>query len=167
MMGVVLGLGFQWWPELREPWQYLAFVFAYLNIIDYWIDYNPIANKYSLSLGIDVILHTIIIFSMFLLLFATQKTVTYFFIAFAFYRLADILWIWRIKSEHQIPSSDLIFINTWHKWDFVEAALALGFYFVATNTILSTLILLIIFICARAVTRIIASRSYKKTYYAL
>jgi len=21
MVGIVLGLGFQWWPELHEPWQ--------------------------------------------------------------------------------------------------------------------------------------------------
>ena len=32
MIGVVLGLGFQWWPLLQEPWQYVAFIFVYLNI---------------------------------------------------------------------------------------------------------------------------------------
>ena len=38
MVGVVLGLGFQWWPLLKEPWQYTAFIFVYLDIVDYWID---------------------------------------------------------------------------------------------------------------------------------
>ena len=33
MVGVVLGLGFQWWPDLREPWQFLAFVLVYLIFV--------------------------------------------------------------------------------------------------------------------------------------
>ena len=167
MIGVVLGLGFQWWPELTEPWQYLAFAFAYLNIIDYWIDYNPIAKKYSVKLEVDVILHILIIFGMFLLISSTLQTLTYFFLAFAFYRAADIVWIWRIKREHRIPASDLVFINTWYKWDFVEAILAGGFYFLAADEILNPTILLLIFICIRILTRTIESKSYKKVFYAI
>ena len=164
---IILGLGFQWWAELREPWQYLAFVFAYLNIIDYWIDYNPLAKKYTLKLEIDVILHTIIIFSMFLLIFGTQKTLAYFLIAFAFYRLADILWIWRIKKEHRVPHSDLIFLNTWFKYDFVEMFVCIGLYFLIGQDILSQMSILVMFVCIRVITRFIESKSYKKVFYAV
>ncbi|HEY4515679.1 MAG TPA: hypothetical protein VJH67_00610 [Candidatus Paceibacterota bacterium] len=167
MIGVVLGIGFQFWTELREPWQYIAFIFAYLNIIDYWIDYNPLAKKYALKLEIDVILHTLIIFSMFLLIFGTQKTVSYFLMSFAFYRLADILWIWRIKSEHRVPHSDLMFLNTWFLYDFVEMIVALGLYFIIAENILGQMTALIVFICVRAVTRFIESKSYKKVFYSV
>ena len=119
MVGVVLSLGFQWWPELNHPWQFIAFAFVYINLIDYWIDYNPTAKKYSLKLEIDVLLHTLIIFGMFLLIFATQKDIIYFFSSFIFFRIADILWLWRIKREHKIPSGDLVFFNTWLRFDMI------------------------------------------------
>lgn len=58
VLGVILGLGFQWWPMLHEPWQYVAFVFVYLNLIDFWIDYTPAMKKYPLKSEIDVFIHT-------------------------------------------------------------------------------------------------------------
>lgn len=167
MVGVVLGLGFQWWIDLKEPWQYLAFAFAYLNIIDYWVDYNPLAKKYALKLEIDVILHTLIIFGMFLFIFSTQKSIFYFLVSFAVYRVADILWIWRIKSEHKIPSRDLIFLDTWFLYDFVEVFISAGLYVLAHFGVLSPLSVLVVFICARIITRTIESKRYKKVFYAV
>ena len=167
MVGVVLGLGFQWWPEVNEPWEYLAFIFAYLNIIDYWIDYNPLAKKYAMKLEIDVMLHTVIIFSMFLIIFATQKTIFYFLVSFALYRVADILWIWRIKSEHKIPPSDLVFLDTWFLYDFVEAFICIGLYAAALYGNVSPLWIMVIFVCLRILTRAIESTRYKRVFYAV
>lgn len=166
MVAVVLGLGFQWWPELKEPWQYLAFAFAYLNLIDYWIDYNPTAKKFALKLEADVVLHTIIIFSMFLLVFATQKSLWYFFFAFTFYRMADIVWLWFIKKKHKTLGEDLIFIHTWLWSDIVEALAALGFGFLASRELFGPLYLLTAFVLVRIVTRAISSLRYKKIFYA-
>lgn len=167
MVGVVLSLGFQWWPALNEPWQYLAFVFTYLSLIDYWIDYNPVAKKYALRLEIDVIIHTVIIFSMFLLIFATQKSLPYFLMSFMVYRIADILWLWRIKSEHKILHDDIKFMDTWLFYDAIEAIVAFGLYFLSSYYIFNPIIILIVFICIRAITRFMSSVKYKKVFYAV
>ena len=168
MVGVVLGLGFQWWPELREPWQYIAFVFAYLNLIDYWIDYNPIAKRYPLRHELtEVLIHTLIIFGMFLLVFGSQKTLPYFLYSFAFYRLADILWIWRMKKEHTIPHHDMIFMNTWHVYDAVEMFSAIAIGFAAAHNVLGPTSALLIFIVIRVATRIASSTHYKKVFFAV
>lgn len=166
MVAVVLGLGFSWWPELNEPWQYLAFIFAYLNLVDYWVDYNPTAKKYSLKLEVDVVLHTLIIFGMFLLVFATQKSLSYFLLSFVFYRVADILWLWFIKAKHKRLAGDLVFINTWLFSDIVEALVALGFGWLAFNESFTPLYLLIAFVVIRIFTRLISSARYKKIFYA-
>ena len=167
MVAVVLGLGFQWWPEIKEPWQYIAFFFAYLNLIDYWIDYNPTAKKYALKLEIDVVVHTLIIFGMFLLVFATQKSLTYFLFSFAFYRIADIIWLYCIKWKHKTINEDSIFINTWLLSDVVESAAAITLGGIALSQPSSGLRLLSLFILIRVFTRSISSLRYKKIFYAL
>src|SRR3989338_7383404 len=90
MIGVILGLGFQWWAELNLTWQYIAFVFVYLNLIDYWIDYAPTLKKYPFKNQLDIFLHTAIIFAMFFLVYTPQKSIQIFLLAFIFYRLTDI-----------------------------------------------------------------------------
>lgn len=166
MVGVVLGLGFQWWADLRELWQYIAFIFAYLTVIDYWVDYNPIANKYALKLEIDVLIHTLIIFGMFLLLFSPLKNLAYFFYSFAFYRLADILWLWRIKSHHTIPKNDLKFMNTWQIYDWVEAVTAVLMATISAQYSFNPVYILLVFIFIRAITRILSSLRYQKAFFA-
>ncbi len=167
MVGVVLGLGFNWWPQIQEPWQFIAFFFAYLTAIDYWIDYNPVAKKYPLRIQLDVILHTMIIFGMFLLIFAPQKTLSYFLFSFAFYRLADIIWIWVIKKEHRVPKEDLIFMNTWTVQDTVEMLAAVILATIAVQENQSPVLLLLIFIAIRALTRFVSSARYKRVFFAL
>ncbi len=104
---------------------------------------------------------------MFLLTFSTLKSVAYFLVAFGTFRIADILWIWRIKKEHKIPPDDLVFINTWFFYDFVEVFIVVGLYlFVRYNTP-TPLMILIVFMCARIITRILESKSYKKVFYAV
>ena len=166
MVAVVLGLGFQWWPQLKEPWQYLAFIFAYLNLVDYWIDYNPTAKRYALKLEVDVVLHTLIIFGMFLLVFAAQKSLSYFLFSFAFYRVADILWLWFIKYKHKTLAGDLVFINTWLLSDIVETLAALAFGLLALYESFFPIYFLIAFVTIRIITRLMSSVRYKKIFYA-
>ena len=167
MVGVVLGLGFQWWPELKELWQYIAFIFAYLNLIDYWIDYNPTAKKYPLRHELtEVLIHTLIIFGMFLLIFGSQKTLPYFLFSFAFYRLTDIIWIWRIEKENTISHSDTVFMKTWHFYDTVEMFASIAIGVIATQNLLNSLSALSIFIVIRIFTRIASSAKYKRVFFA-
>lgn len=163
MMGVVLGVGFQWWPDLHEPWQYIAFAFVYLNLVDYWIDYSPALKKYPLKREIDVILHTFIFFSIFYLIFSTRQTIQAVFIGYALYRAADIVWIWRMKQEAHPTSNDRIFLNTWIIQDIAEIT---GIGILALLIPLFTpLTLILIFIVFRLAARIFSSVRYKKIYY--
>ncbi|MEK7187754.1 MAG: hypothetical protein AAB691_02835 [Patescibacteria group bacterium] len=166
MVAVVLGLGFQWWPELKEPWQYIAFIFAYFNLVDYWIDYNPAAKKYTLGLEIDIVLHTLIIFSMFLLVFSAQQSLSYFLFAFGFYRATDILWLCMIKAKHKKVTGDIVYVNTWLVSDIVESSVALGLGVVALYEIIAPLYILISFVLIRVCTRLLSSVRYKKIFYA-
>lgn len=167
MVGIVLGLGFQWWPELKEPWQFVAFIFAYLTLIDYWVDYNPTAKQYAMRFEIDIIVHTAIIFGMFLLILGTTKTISYFLIAFVVYRFADIIWVWRIKREHRVPAHDLVFMNTWLFFDVIEALAAIIFAIITLQGLFTSMVALLIFIGVRAITRILSSVRYKKVFYAM
>ena len=69
MIAVVLGLGFQWWPALTEPWHYIAFIFVYVDIVDYWMDYGPSLKKFPPKREIDIILDILIMFALFLYIF--------------------------------------------------------------------------------------------------
>lgn len=167
MIGIVLGIGFQWWPNLNEPWQYVAFIFVYLNIVDYWIDYSPTIKKFPLKREIDVILHTFIVFSMFYVVFSTQQDIiTSFFAAFIIYRILDIIWIWRMRSEYNPSKHDNKFMTAWNLFDWIEVLFAIilsGIYiFAETNPLL----LILIFVFFRILTRIMASLRYKEIYYS-
>jgi hypothetical protein len=166
MIGVILGLGFQWWPDFKQVWQYLAFIFIYLNLIDYWIDYSPTIKKFPIKGQFDVFLHTSIIFAMFFLIYTIRITIVLFFFSFIFYRLVDIAWIWRMKKENKMGNKDSIFMNTWRICDILEIILAillisLGYF----NIISSLLVIIIIFIVLRTTSRTWASIRYKNLYF--
>jgi hypothetical protein len=81
MIGIVLGLGLQWWVNLESTWQYVAFVFCYFDITDYWIDYGPSLKKFPPKREIDVFLDVAIAFSLFFYIYTTQVSVFYFLIS--------------------------------------------------------------------------------------
>jgi hypothetical protein len=166
MIGVVLGVGFQWWPDLKELWQYLAFVFVYLNLIDYWIDYSPTIKKFPLKREMDVIIHTFIIFSMFFLIYNTRGSLTGFLGAFIFYRILDIIWIGRMKTAYKSTAYDQRFLNAWSISDISEAASALILLIISRALGGNPLYYLLIFIAARIISRILASWRYQKAYYS-
>ncbi|MFH1597809.1 MAG: hypothetical protein ABIB97_01900 [Patescibacteria group bacterium] len=166
MIGVVLGVGFQWWPDLKEVWQYLAFLFVYLNLIDYWIDYSPTIKKFPLKRELDVILHTFIIFSMFFLIFNTSNSLSAFLLAFVLYRILDIVWIWRMKTVYRASAYDKKFLNSWGLQDIYEVAFTLLLLLAFWMWKGQPLYYLLIFIALRVLTRIMASLRYKKIYYS-
>ena len=166
MIGVVLGLGFQWWPNLTEFWQYIAFIFIYLNLIDYWIDYSPTIKKFPLINQVDVILHTGIFFAMFLMVYYTQTSVQNVFLSFLLFRVFDILWILRMQNEYPVTTRDRLFMGTWLKGNAVEFIATLGLLVLALRWHIPGLILMGAFILCRVSTRILSSIHYKKVFYA-
>ncbi|MDO8599528.1 MAG: hypothetical protein Q7S02_05455 [bacterium] len=165
MVGVVLGLGFQWWPDLREPWQFIAFVFVYLNLIDYWIDYSPTLKKFPPRRELDVMIDVFIVFTMFLLVYATKVSVVYLFGTFIVYRIADLLWVWRIRREHTLDARDERFASTWFRFDIIEAIAASIFAAASLAQLMSPLIATLIFVVFRVTTRFLASLRYRSVFY--
>jgi hypothetical protein len=165
MIGIVLGLGFQWWTSLHEPWQYAAFIFSYLDIVDYWIDYGPSLKKFPPKREIDVLLDVAIMFSLFLYIFTTQATILAFFGAFAFSRILDFFWLLSSKVEYRPTGSDKAFVDTWIAFDLIETILALGLCGAAMFFNSSPLFLLVAFIILRIILRIAASLRYKKVHF--
>lgn len=166
MIGIVLGLGFQWWPDLEHPWQYLAFIFVYLNLVDYWIDYGPTLKKYPLKREIDVILHTFLVFTMFFLIISTLQTVTYFLLAFILYRVGDLIWIYRMRKEFHIPVADRPFFTTWTLFDCTEILGALILFGLLHVIAIDPLVAFLVFATLRITTRVLASVRYQQFYFS-
>lgn len=166
MIAIVLGLGFQWWPYLNEPWQYAAFFFAYFSIVDYWIDYVPALKKYPPKTEVGLLADILLLFSMFLLIYSAQKSAVYFLSAFAAFRIVDIFWMGRIRYEYALFEQDKIFFNTWLIFEIIEAAVALGAAALTKIFLLQPLSILLLFISFRIVMRILASFKYKKIHFA-
>ena len=165
MLGIVMGLGFQWWPELKEPWQYVVFVFVYLDIVDYWIDYGPALKKFPPKREIDVLLDVSIMFALFLYIYSTQISLTYFLGAFILLRVLDYFWLLSSKSEYHPTGQDKAFVDTWLSFNLIECAVSLGLILCKLFTPLSSLVLLSIFIVCRILIRFAASWKYKKIHF--
>ena len=166
MIAVVLGLGFQWWTSLKEPWQYIAFIFVYLDIVDYWIDYSPSLKKFPPKKEIDVMLDVFIMFSLFLYIYSAQLTIMYFLGAFILFKILDYFWLLSSKLEYKPIGLDGLFIETWLKLNLIEViatGLLIGFCLL-TN--LPSIIILISYITIRIIIRVIASLKYKKIHFS-
>ncbi len=165
MIGIVLGLGFQWWPNLTEPWQYFAFVFVYVDIIDYWIDYAPSLRKFPPKREVDIILDMAIMFSLFLYIYATQESIVYFLVAFVLLRVLDVIWLIRARHEH--PShQELMFVTTWLWFNVIEAVVVGVFILLSIFVNLQPMILMILTALLWVIMRIGASIRYKKVHFA-
>jgi len=165
MIGVVLGIGFQWWGDLKETWQYIAFMFVYLNLVDYWIDYSPTVKRFPLKREIDVILHTYILFMMFYIVYATKLSIISFIVGYILYRVGDIFWIWRMFREYHKKERDKKFLYGWLSSDIFEIIVCLLLLLINHFYIIAPLIILVIFIVFRLLSRILASVYYKEVYY--
>src|SRR3989338_7245142 len=166
MVGVVLGLGFQWWPLLKEPWQYAAFIFVYLDIVDYWIDYSPSLKRFPPKSEIDVMLDVGIMFSLFLYIYATQLTLVYFLAAFVVFKVLDYLWLLSSKYEYHPTGAEKLFVDTWLAFNLVEAIVAIILIVVMLSVAVPELMFLLVFIAFRVIMRIFASVKYKKVHFA-
>lgn len=164
MIGVVLGLGFQWWIELSQVWQYVAFVFVYLDVVDYWIDYAPSLKKFPPKKEIDIFLDLAIMFILFFYIYTTQLTIIHFLATFCVFKLLDYLWLWSSKREYHPTGNDKIFVNTWMKFNLVEIVLTVGLIVAFWIFSLKPLLAISIFIIFRMILRVLASFRYKKAH---
>lgn len=162
MIGLVLGLGFQWWPELKEPWQFIAFIFVYLEIVDYWIDYGPGLKKFPPKYEADIFLDVAIMFSLFLYIYTTQLTLAYFLSAFILVRVLDFFWLLRSRYQYHPTGMDGKYIQTWLEFDTIECVVAGGFVYLSYFQYFPYLYLIIGFIVFRIIMRSIASFRYKR-----
>jgi hypothetical protein len=165
LIGLVLGLGFQWWPVFQYPWQYIAFIFAYFDIVDYWIDYSPSLKKFPPKREIDVMLDIAIMFALFLYIYATQLTIIYFLSVFIIWRILDYFWLLSSKYEYMPMGTDKLFVDTWLQFDLIEAAISGCMIGVILFFGLQPLSAIIIFIVFRIITRVLASFRYKKVHF--
>jgi hypothetical protein len=166
LIGIVLGLGFQWWPLFTEPWQYVAFIFAYFDIVDYWIDYAPSLKKFPPKREFDVMLDLGIMFILFLYIYATIVSMTYFLVAFIVWRVLDYLWLWSSKHEYSPGGSDKLFVDTWMKFNLLEAVIAGGLVLGSNVFNIEPMTILAVFIICRIIVRVLASLRYKKVHFA-
>lgn len=165
MIGIVLGLGFQWWPFLSSPWQYIAFVFVYLDIVDYWIDYAPSLKKFPPKREIDVFLDLGIMFVLFLYIYSTQLTIIYFLATFVAFKILDYFWLWSSEREYIPVGTDKIFVDTWMGFNLLEIIFSVLLISVTFWLDLSSLIAVLIFIVFRIIVRVAASFRYKKVHF--
>lgn len=165
MIGVVLGLGFQWWPNLQEGWQYIAFIFAYVDLVDYWIDYSPSLRRFPPRRELDLLLDVAIIFAMFLYIYSAQLPLAYFLGAYALFNAIDILWLWRARVEYQPTGRDRAFVDTWIVFNSIEILYTLGIILGSRIVPLPAIAYLASFIALRLATRVFASLKYKKVYF--
>ncbi len=166
MVGIVLGLGFQWWPLLQQPWQYIAFTFVYFDIVDYWIDYSPSLKKFPPKREIDVLLDIGIMFILFLYIYATQLTIIYFLTVFVVFKVLDYLWLLSSKYEYQPTGTDKLFLETWLHFNLIEAVITAGIVGLLYLVSVDPLVIIFTWIIFRVIMRILASVQYKKVHFA-
>ena len=166
MIGVVLGLGFQWWPNLTEPWQYAAFIFVYIDLVDYWIDYSFSLKAFPPKRELNIMLDVAIIFTMFLYIYSTQLTITYFLVSFGAFRIIDTFSLLRARREYHPSGREGKFVRAWIAMNIAEMLYTAILLVVAIQFAFSPLMLLGVYIALRLATRIIASLHYKEVYFA-
>ena len=166
MIGVVLGLGFQWWPNLHEPWQYVAFIFVYIDLVDYWIDYSSSLKAFPPKRELDIMLDVAVIFMMFLYIYTTQLSIVNFLASFIAFKIVDTLWLARVKSEYQPAGRERKFVHSWLTFNAVEIVYTIAMLIVLLEYTLASPAILGTFIVFRLATRVLASLQYKEVYFA-
>lgn len=165
MIGLVLGLGFQWWPELHLSWQFIAFVFVYFDVIDYWIEYSPSLKKWPPKREIDVMLDMGIMFALFLYIYSTQSGILYFLASSILLRVLDYFWLLSSKLEFNPTGTDRLYMDTWLKINLLLALTTLIILGTSYYLSLSPLMILVAYILTRMAFRISAIFVYKKVHF--
>lgn len=165
LIGIVLGLGFQWWPLFQYPWQYIAFIFAYFDIVDYWIDYSPSLKKFPPKREIDIMLDIAIMFVLFLYIYATQLTMVYFLTIFVIWRVLDYFWLLSSKQEYAPTGKDKLFVDTWMLFNLLEVLITACLIGGALLFHIQPLTIIITFIIFRVLVRVLASLRYKEVHF--
>ncbi len=165
MVGIILGLGFQWWPQLHEPWQYIAFVFVYFDIVDYWIDYSPSLKKFPPKREVDILLDLSIMFVLFFYIYVTQLTIVHFLTAFIGLKVLDYFWLLSSQREYKPTGTDRLFVTTWLTFNLIEAAGAILGIIAAAEFGVSPIVILLYFIVFRIGMRVLASLRYKRIHF--
>ncbi|MFA5987817.1 MAG: hypothetical protein WC797_04190 [Candidatus Paceibacterota bacterium] len=165
MVAVVLGLGFQWWTSLSEQWQYLAFVFVYIDIVDYWMDYSSSLKKFPPKREVDIILDVAIIFALFLYIYSTQISIFYFLLSFVLLRVLDFFWLLSSKHEFHPVGSDKLFVDVWLRYDLIESVVTVAIMFASKYFNVLAIYSLLVFIVFRVLVRALASFRYKKIHF--
>lgn len=164
MISIVLGLGFQWWPALTQPWQYIAFIFVYIDIIDYWIDYVASRKRFPPKREVDIILDIAIIFGLFLYIYATQVTISYFLVAFIAFAFFDFLSISRTILQYKPQGTGAVYLRAYLLADIVNMLVSTALIYASSFFTLAPLTVLMLFVGARIVMRIIASIQHKHIF---
>jgi hypothetical protein len=165
MIGVVLGLGFQWLPILHAPWQITAFIFAYIDIVDYWIDYGPALKKFPPKREVDVLLDVAIVLAIFLYIYTTQVGIIAFLGAFILFRLFDYLWLLSSKYEFSPTGTVKKYVDTWLMLDLIEIGVTAVLVWFTAVLSFNPLPILVVYIIFRLLTRVFASLRYRKSYF--
>lgn len=106
-----------------------------------------------------------IMFTLFLLIYASLRTIPYLLATFIFFCIFDSLWIIRRTREHANMADRHIF-NTWLKFNTIEIIVAIVLIVLSSYQILMPIAALSVFIIFRAISRIATSFRYKKVYFA-
>ena len=165
IIAVILGLGFQWWFDLKETWQYIAFVFVYIDIIDYWVDYSPSVKKFPPKTKTDLLLNVFIMFCLFFYLASTRMTIWYFLSSFASIRILDYFLLLAMKNGYNPSGKDKIYIDTWLNFNLVYAVLTIIFIIATRFSSLNPLIILFTFFTYRIIMRVWSSFKYKSVFF--
>lgn len=164
MIGIILGLGFQWLVNLREAWQVVAFIFVYIDIVDFWIDYGPALKKFPPKKEIDVFLDLAICFALFVYIYSTQFLVLYFLAAFVVIKILDFFWLLSSKLEYRPVGFDKKYLDTWMTTDVAEIFLTVFLATVALIIKLEDIWVVSVFIILRITMRVFASTKYGRVY---
>ena len=106
-----------------------------------------------------------IMFVLFLYIYATQLTTTYFLTVFIIWRVLDYLWLLSSKHEYHPTGTDKLFVDTWMRFNLIEAAISLCLIGGAVLFHIQALTIIIVFIAIRIIVRVLASLRYKKVHF--
>ena len=129
------------------------------------IDSSPALKKFPPKRKIDVFLDLGIMFSFFLYIYSTQLTIVYFLATFIIFKILDYFWLWSSERQYKPTGIDKLFLDTWMRFNIFEAVITAILIGITLLFSIEPLIIIIVFISFRIITRIMASLRYKKIHF--
>ncbi len=164
MVGIVLGAGFLWVTNFHQPWQYLAFLFVYLDILDYWLDHSSAQAKFPSKRIFDLVLTILTVLAIFSYTFTIQFGLWPLLLAFGLFKFFDFIWLIRVEKQHRPHGEEKMFVNSWIICDILEVGFALAMIILLLQISIQPMTLLIIFIIFRVLVWLLATQSHKKLF---